>query len=360
MRSRRMILGGLVMVIAAIVYVAITAWLPGYRDIRAFRSAEQAEKVAGDNYEAAMTGYQDYLSAHPRGRHAEAAAARTGDLAWRLAERMNTEEAYASFSREYPGHERAIGARQKWADLAWYRAQSTQSPEAYETFASDFPQDPRAAQAGRLADAPVRYDYSGSWSRFVEAALPASVKPFVGGTESDSRRRVTGIVVVDLESVLQDAGRLPKDYSSLALGWVGREGRAPELVRIAPIPVPGRSQWCFIMPDSKPGRYLLAKVKLEPSAERQVEFVERGSKVTAIAYNRASAPPSNTYAPAAVYLRSSDYRMGRYFYALGTTLGMAFREMGLPEEFYPRAFIPSRIPNEILGTLERRSIIAPD
>jgi hypothetical protein len=188
----------------------------------------------------------------------------------------------------------------------------------------------------------VRYDYSGSWSTFAEAAIPEDVRADIGAP-------FQGILVKKLPEVLKDDGELPKDAEYVELGQVpGSRGFEPVQIEVADGAL-GR----FIMPVSHPGRRLWPKEVLPPDTAGLVEFRENKGKVTALVYDQEFAPPTTEYGVVALYVRAKPGGNWVYANPLGATLARLITsgQFDIP---YPKLFTSPTMPEDILGKLERR------
>ena len=282
---------------------------------------------------------------HPRARQAQQ---RAGDLAWSKAKAARTEQAYAEFIKAHPAHAKSEEARAEWGAIAWQRTCRSNTRQAYEEFASGFSQHPRAQEAKRRAKAPERRDYAGSWSRFVDAALPSGI----------SRSGVQGILVVHLLSAVTDAGPLPAKPEGVLLDWrVGQQGGGPEPWYAEAVDGYLAYVYCVSTEDaSKRGRRLKPMDSPASGARRIIEYSDHGGTISAIVHESWAAPPNSHLGMAAVYVRRGSGGRWRYTNFLGDTLAMTIGMGGVEMDFYPRLFRAQEMPPQLLGRLVSRSL----
>jgi len=157
MKPRAVKIIGIALALALIALVAISV-LPRYLDSSAFRSAQLAEKAAGQDCEAAMKAYQDYLRGHPQGHWATAATTkihvdlprRIETREWEDAVAQGTTAAYKSFLKRFPDTIRRRKAHDAMIEIAWRHAMEQDDTAAYKSFIQTHePNDRRAREARR-------------------------------------------------------------------------------------------------------------------------------------------------------------------------------------------------------------------
>ena len=118
------------------------------------RTWREVDDTAFARAKAAGTAeaYEEYLSSHPKGFHADEAGSAADDAAFALAKRVGTTEAYEEYLSSRPEGRHADGARSAADDAAFALAKAVGTAEAYEGYLSSRPEGRHADEARSAAD----------------------------------------------------------------------------------------------------------------------------------------------------------------------------------------------------------------
>ncbi|MCX7597735.1 MAG: hypothetical protein N2512_02545 [Armatimonadetes bacterium] len=125
--------------VLAVGVIAGGLWLPGYLDRKGFEQAVKTEQGAGQNLEAAVAAYREYLAKRPRGRYTQQARykvekelpGRIDDREWHKCEAESSIAACESYLARFPRGKWVGQARKELAVLKRAQAEFAKGRELY-------------------------------------------------------------------------------------------------------------------------------------------------------------------------------------------------------------------------------------